>query len=598
MPTKRPLVSLLTAAATTAALASLPACSGPSGPAAEAAASIRPITTTQTVPADATVAAASTTLLSFCTANVALVAPAEDVAAQLQAASLTRALGAPTLLAGDEKLVEKLRALKVKHVLTVGEVSTEFDGFEVQPAPSSAAELSQLTGLKLEGKALPAVASQGEALRALAQLKADTVFEPASASPASPTAPASPSAGKSATIAASEAEFPKLTKPQVNTSGADSCAADELAAGGGSGTAAPTSPSATPSSQTGNNQAMLLVDPETATVVALGNLMVSGIEPIFATDTAQPQTKVALPLSAQVQEAALQAPALVGLGAAFGTPADLQWRTDLLRSGTELPGGGLDLFGGKRYVALYGTPITPALGVLGEQDMDATVKRATDQAATYQGLTEEKVIPALEIIVTVASGAAGEDGNFSNEWPAQDFVPLVEAAAAAGQYVIIDFQPGRADFLTQVKQYEKLLAYPHVGLALDPEWRLGPEEKPLTRIGSVEAAEVNEVIDYLAQFVAERKLPPKMVVLHQFQIQMLRDRNQIHTHRPQTPVLIHADGQGSQHAKQGTWRALHEDAPAHVHWGWKNFIDEDKPMLTPEQTYSQVDPLPDLVTYQ
>ena len=60
---------------------------------------------------------------------------------------------------------------------------------------------------------------------------------------------------------------------------------------------------------------------------------------------------------------------------------------------------------------------------------------------------------------------------------------------------------------------------------------------------------------------------------------------------------INADGQGPQGSKQETWRALHENAPA-VNWGWKNFYDEDAPMLTPEQTIAQVDPRPDLVSYQ
>jgi hypothetical protein len=35
-----------------------------------------------------------------------------------------------------------------------------------------------------------------------------------------------------------------------------------------------------------------------------------------------------------------------------------------------------------------------------------------------------------------------------------------------------------------------------------------------------------------------------------------------------------------------------------VSWGWKNFVDEDVPMLTPEQTIEQVQPTPQLITYQ
>ena len=39
-------------------------------------------------------------------------------------------------------------------------------------------------------------------------------------------------------------------------------------------------------------------------------------------------------------------------------------------------------------------------------------------------------------------------------------------------YVVLDLQPGRSNFLDQAKLYEPLLRLPHVGLALDPEWRL------------------------------------------------------------------------------------------------------------------------------
>lgn len=276
---------------------------------------------------------------------------------------------------------------------------------------------------------------------------------------------------------------------------------------------------------------------------------------------------------------------------------DFEWQLAVASTGVELPGGTQHVFGGKRYIALYGSPITPALGVLGEQDVPSTVARAAEMMEPYRALTDDTVVPAQEIIVTVAAGEPGDDGNYSNEGPIEWFIPLIEAAGDAGQYVILDFQPGRTDFLTQVQQYEELLAYPHVGIALDPEWRLGPDEEPLTRIGHVEIDEVNEVITYLSDYVRENNLPQKMVVLHQFQLQMIRDRDQLDLSRSEVALLIHADGQGSQGAKAATWRALHQDAPEGIAWGWKNFIDEDLPMLTPEETYA-VEPMPEFVSYQ
>ncbi len=162
--------------------------------------------------------------------------------------------------------------------------------------------------------------------------------------------------------------------------------------------------------------------------------------------------------------------------------------------------------------------------------------------------------------------------------------------------VVIDLQPGRSDFLTQAKQYESLLVKPKVGLA--PEWRLGPSQLPLQQIGSVGAEEVNAVSSWLATLVDRHGLPPKMFVLHQFRLDMLQDRDRIITTYPELATVIHVDGQGSELDKQATWKTLHAHAPSNVAWGWKNFYDEDHPMLTPEQTMTQVSPTPDLITYQ
>ncbi|QHC64293.1 hypothetical protein GSU69_17490 [Rathayibacter festucae] len=275
-----------------------------------------------------------------------------------------------------------------------------------------------------------------------------------------------------------------------------------------------------------------------------------------------------------------------------------EWSVRAAASGWQLPGGGQRLFGGHLYVAIYGTPGAPVLGVLGEQGLDATIARAEAVAEPYRSLTDLQVVPSLEIITTVAAGSAGGDGDYSNELDPAGIRPYIDAAAAAGMYVVLDLQPGRSDFLTQAQAYEELLRLPNVGLALDPEWRLAPDEVPLAQIGRVQAAEVDSVSSWLADLVQREGLPPKMFVLHQFRLSMLQDRDSIRRDRPELEFLIHVDGQGGQPDKQATWNALHEGAPEGIAWGWKNFYDEDLPMLTPAETMAQVAPLPDLVTYQ
>ncbi|MGC0251675.1 hypothetical protein [Pseudactinotalea sp. Z1748] len=333
---------------------------------------------------------------------------------------------------------------------------------------------------------------------------------------------------------------------------------------------------------------MVLADGEPGQAAAIGIARAAGAT-VILTEQINSEPEVMGEISG--------ADSILGLGTSFGDDAEFTWRVLTAATGTELPGGGQEVFGGKRYIALYGHPVTPLLGILGEQGTEETIDLAAEYAERYTGLTEDQVIPALEIIVTVASTGAGEDGMYSNAWPSETFIPLIEAAEEAGQYVVLDFQPGRNHFVDQIQRYEDLLAYPHVGVALDPEWRLLPDQVHLSQIGHVEAEEVNEVVDYLAEFVIEHDLPPKMLILHQFQIQMIRDRDQVDTARPQVAVLIHADGQGPVPSKFDTWNALHRDAPEGIAWGWKNFIDEDSPMMTPEQTYD-VEPVPEFVSYQ
>ncbi|UFU04971.1 hypothetical protein [Ruania halotolerans] len=289
--------------------------------------------------------------------------------------------------------------------------------------------------------------------------------------------------------------------------------------------------------------------------------------------------------------------AIVGLGTGFGDSETFTWQAETALTGVQLPGGGQFAFDRTRYVALYGSPVTASLGVLGEQGTAATVDRAADLAGRYQQLTDDVVVPTLEVIVTVASGTAGSDGNYSNEWPAEEFVPLIEAAHEAGQYVVLDFQSGRTNFLDQVREYADLLAYPHVGIALDPEWRLGPDERPLEQIGSVGIDEVNAVIEYVADFVRENRLPQKIVMVHQFRTDMVRNREDMDTSRSEVAIVLHADGHGTPEQKDATWRNVREDAPDGVYWGWKNFYDEDDPTLTSRETY-EIDPVPDFVSYQ
>lgn len=288
---------------------------------------------------------------------------------------------------------------------------------------------------------------------------------------------------------------------------------------------------------------------------------------------------------------------VLAVGSGFGSLDRLRDRLSVAETGIQLPGGGQVLFPGHRLVALYGHPGSPELGVLGKQDVAASIARAKQLAADYAPLSSVAVVPTFEIIATTAQGEPGEDGDYSGESTVASLRPWVEQASAAGLYVVLDLQPGRAHFLDQAKLYADLLRLPNVGLALDPEWRLGPHQKPLGQIGAVDAEEINSVITWLADLTAAAKLPQKLLLLHQFQLSSIRAEQNIDLGRDQIQVLIHMDGQGSPALKDSTWLAVTRTAPEGVPFGWKNFYHEDKPMLSAADTMTRK-PTPMMISYQ
>lgn len=288
---------------------------------------------------------------------------------------------------------------------------------------------------------------------------------------------------------------------------------------------------------------------------------------------------------------------VIAAGSGFGPTSRLVARLAVARTGVQLPGGGQVVVPTHRLVALYGHPGTPSLGALGQQGLGASIARAKRAAAAYRALSTAPVVPAFEIIATVATAAPGAGGSYSYETPVASLLPWVQAATAAGMYVILDLQPGRDNFLAQAKVYQSLLRLPNVGLALDPEWKLQPGQLPLQQIGSVSITEVNSVVSWLAELTAQYRLPQKLLVLHQFKLGEIGDEPRLDTHNDDLAIVMNMDGQGTPAMKQQTWDAVTSTAPPGVTFGWKDFYVKDQPMLSPSQTMART-PGPVMISYQ
>ena len=358
-----------------------------------------------------------------------------------------------------------------------------------------------------------------------------------------------------------------------------------------------TDPAMLPATKTPTPQGhlALLVHPghsDAATLAAVVTARVAGAQ-VITVHGADPRADPA----AIAELSAARPRQVLAIGAGFGPASLLASRIAVAQTGVQLPGGGQILFPTHRLVALYGHPGAPALGALGQQGLQASIARARNVAAPYRALSRVPVIPAFEIIATVAQAQPGQDGDYSYESSVASVRPWVRRATAAGMYVILDLQPGRASLLAQARRYRSLLELPDVGLALDPEWKLAPGQLPLQQIGGVSINEVNSVISWLADLTAHYRLPQKLLVLHQFRLSMILDEQKLDTRYDDLAILIHMDGQGTPADKQQTWDTVTRAAPAGVFFGWKNFYVKDHPMMSPQQTMART-PRPSMISYQ
>ena len=257
-----------------------------------------------------------------------------------------------------------------------------------------------------------------------------------------------------------------------------------------------------------------------------------------------------------------------------------------------LPGGGRQIFPDRRVVAFYGAPQAAELGVLGIGDPDGVARKLERQARPY-ATRARPVLPAFELIAVVAANAPGEDDLYRTRQEDAVIRRYLEAARRAGAILLLDIQPGRSDFLTEAQGFERWLREPDVSLALDPEWRMEPEEIPGQTIGSVDAGEVNEVSAYLSGIVREERLPEKLLAVHRFTEDMV-ERPEVLERPPGVVLTLNVDGFGTKEQKLAKYRVL---VPRRFRAGFKLFYSEDTGLMTPREVLA-LRPEPDLVVYE
>jgi hypothetical protein len=271
----------------------------------------------------------------------------------------------------------------------------------------------------------------------------------------------------------------------------------------------------------------------------------------------------------------------------------------------ELPRGGRVVLPRYRLVAYYGAPQHIDLGALGIGTPDEAGRKLLAQAAPYEH-SGRPVMPVFELIVTVAQADPGSDGLFRLRQTPQVIQKYLDAVRKIKGLLILDVQPGQSTFMQEVQLLEPWLSQPDVGLALDPEWNVPSGQIPGKVIGSTNADAVNQVSDWLARLRAQKNLPQKVLIVHQFTDGMIKDRDKV-LDRPGIAIVHNIDGFGTADVKKNVYVQLVYHAGAGTAQrpppgggrfnGFKLFYKEDTGMMKPQQAL-RLKPVPDVIVYE
>jgi hypothetical protein len=248
-------------------------------------------------------------------------------------------------------------------------------------------------------------------------------------------------------------------------------------------------------------------------------------------------------------------------------------------------------------LAYYGHPLSRNMGILGRYSMaelDSRLSRLAEEYGAVNG--GRKVLKAFYIIYgTVWPGG---DIGILRESVLQDYIGY---ALEHDILVFIDHQIGRFDPVESLRRMLPYLKYPNVHLALDPEWRT---TMPMKEIGSVTAEEINRAQKVMEDYIIKEGIPgERMLVIHQFNQRMIRNREQVESGFRRVRLVHCADGFGPPRLKRDSYafNARAENIPVKAFKLFYNFdipgAGYDSPLLSPGEVMN-LRPRPYIVMYQ
>ena len=246
-------------------------------------------------------------------------------------------------------------------------------------------------------------------------------------------------------------------------------------------------------------------------------------------------------------------------------------------------------------ITWYGNPHSPRMGVLGQSSGQARANALRKQAAAYAHATTKEILLAYHLVAVVAQCTPCSDNTWRRRESAEVISGLLVEARANGFKLILDVQPGRSTIQAELQHLRPFLAEPDVYLALDPEFDMGEGQVPGRELGHMHAADVNAAVEFLESLVVSGGLPPKVLIVHQFTLGMLPDKEKIRSSAV-VDLVLDMDGFGSQSLKRASYRAVMRQWKLDFA-GIKLFYSQDTNLFSPEQVMS-LNPVPSVIIFQ
>jgi hypothetical protein len=255
-----------------------------------------------------------------------------------------------------------------------------------------------------------------------------------------------------------------------------------------------------------------------------------------------------------------------------------------------------------RIVSYYGHPNSSAMGILGEYEMPEVYERLREQGAEWEAADPSTpVILAFELIATVAQPYPGDDGLYVVYTGDEIIGEYVDFVTAHDMILILDLQIGHDTIPNQINLIRHWLELPNVHVAIDPEFSMKANETiprdriPGEFIGEVSGRDVQVAMEMLAEISIENNIPAKILIVHQFEDEMIYHKDAI-TPIPGVQFVLDMDGFGGPDAKLGNYSHFVSENVIEF-GGIKLFYRQDDPLLTPDQLVGLFPP-PLVVIYQ